>query len=471
MAANSQEIDTYIRGLDYDPNRLLSVVADGSTSSMPVKDREAGNNAVIICTKTQHSLKKNLSDVAILNPAAGVVFPGALIRADTPLAEGRPTPSGLARGPLTLSLDLPGLANPTLTVPEGTNSAVQTALNGRLEEWSRTTAAQGYVNAARSFHEVKTAYSSQQVSLELGFNAKWASGNASSLLSTSSNSETSSVIAFYKQVFYSVTMDTPARPSSVFADAVSRGEVAQEFDAHHPPAYVRSVDYGRLLLIRMETSAVDRKAKLEAAFNQTTSGGVELGGTTDNSYAEIVKNSTFTVVAIGGGAQTAASFSGTEEGLKNLRTYIGKDATYRRDNPGLPISYTVAFLKDGQLAKMGASTDYTETDCVRYPNGFIRLASVGAYVARFNVAWEEPDAAGVYGARNWESGNQTAGYSQQLDLPGDARTVRIKGECATGLVWRPWGEAVTVTETGPTNKLYKIGGTTLNPWNEITAVA
>ena len=470
MGANSQDIDAYIRGLNYDPRRLLSVVEDGSTSSMPVKDREAGNNAVIICTKTQHSLKKNLSDVAILSPTGGVIFPGAIVRADANLAEGRPSPSALPRGPLTLSLDLPGLANPTISVPSATNSAVQAALNERLEEWNKTTVAQGYVNAARSFHEVKTAYSSQQISLELGFNSKWTSGSASSLLNTSSNSEKSSVVAYYKQVFYSVTMDTPSSPSSVFADAVSRGEVAQEFGPDHPPAYVRSVDYGRILLIKMETSALDRKVKLEAAFNQTTSGGVELGGSTNSSYAEIVKNSTFTVVAIGGGAQTAATFSGTEEGLKNLREYISKDATYRRDNPGLPISYTVAFLKDGQLAKMGATTDYTETECVRYPNGFIRLETVGAYVAKFRVGWQEPDAQGAYVQRTWESGEKTAGYSQQLNLPGDARTVQIQGWAATGLVWDPWGEAINVTENGPTNKRYKIGGTTLNRWNEIAAV-
>ena len=59
---------------------------------------------------------------------------------------------------------------------------------------------------------IAQAFSSQQVSLELGFSAKWASGNASAQLNTSSSTEHSVVVAYYKQVFYTVTMNTPGLP-------------------------------------------------------------------------------------------------------------------------------------------------------------------------------------------------------------------------------------------------------------------
>jgi thiol-activated cytolysin len=92
--SDAAEIDRYIRALQYDPRQLLSVLPDGSTSAVPVgpetRDRQAGGGAVIICTKRQHSLGKNLDEVVILNPAAGAIFPGALVRADESLAEGTP---------------------------------------------------------------------------------------------------------------------------------------------------------------------------------------------------------------------------------------------------------------------------------------------------------------------------------------------------------------------------------------------
>ena len=107
---------------------LLAVVPDGSTSTIPVKNRQHAGNGVIICTKTRHSLNKNLSEVAILSPTAGVVFPGALVLADQNLSDGHPTPLALPRGPAKLTIDLPGLENPSASVvPAG--SDVQRFLN------------------------------------------------------------------------------------------------------------------------------------------------------------------------------------------------------------------------------------------------------------------------------------------------------------------------------------------------------
>ena len=462
--ANRQALDNYIRSLNYDRRRLLSVQEDGATESLPSKTRSNTGNAVIITTKRQHSLRKNLSDVAILRPTAGVIFPGALVIADQNLMEGQPTPIGLARGTVTISTDLPGLQNSRRQLSEPSHSGVQDAINGILEEWNQQPASQGYVNAARSYLEIKSVFSSQQVALDLGFNAKWASGSAAAQLNASNNAETSVVLAHFKQVFYTVTMDTPARPSDVFGDSVTSEELKLVTSAEQPPAYVRSVDYGRILMIKMETTSRETKLDLQAAMKQVTSGGVELEGSVKAKYAEIVKNSNFTVVAIGGGAQTAASFTGTEEDLKLLKDYIQKDATFRRDNPGAPVSYAVAFLKDNQLATMGFTTDYTETESVQHLNGFVKVRHSGAYVARFTVSWDEPDSAGNYTARPpWNSGNQTVGYVHQVDcIPGDARNLKILGEVKTGLLWNPWAQALLVTLAGPNNLCYRIKGTTLD---------
>ena len=456
-------LDSYIRSLNYDPNTLLSVQQEGAIEAVALpKERRPEGNAVILTTKTRHTLRKNLSDVAILRPTAGVVFPGALVLADRRLMEGQPVPISLPRGQVTLSVDLPGLRNSRREVTNPTNSSVQDAITDLLNEWHATSGSQGYATAARSFLEVKCAYSSEQIALDLGFSAKWAGGNAATQLNVSTDSVSSSAMAYYKQIYYSVTIDTPARPSQFFGEGVTLEDVRQVASAEHPPAYVRSVDYGRLLLIKMETASRESKASMQGALNHVTSGGVELGGTVDAKYANIVKNSAFTVVAIGGGAQDAANFNGTEEDLKRLREYIQKGATFSIQNPGAPIGYTVAMMKDNQVATMGFTTEYTATESTEYTNGFIGLKHEGWYVAKFEVTWEEPDSQGNYSGRKWESGNKTAGYSHQLDLPGDARGIHIRGWADTGLVWDPWGEAINVTLNAPNNKQYRIYGSTLD---------
>src|SRR5690606_9504881 len=215
--------------------------------------------------------------------------------------------------------------------------------------------------------------------LELGFHSKWASGNVSSQLSSVSSTEKSVVVAYFKQVFYTVTMDSPEGVASVFADSVTVDAARASFGNEHPPAYVRSVDYGRLLMVKMESSVVDSSINLKGAFEQATSGGVTVGGDLSRKYESIIKNSTFSVVAIGGGAETSLEvFTGnSDQAMKGLRDYIQKGATYRRDNPGLPVAYQVAFLKDNRFAMIGFPTDYTETQCIRYPNGFVKFENGG----------------------------------------------------------------------------------------------
>ncbi len=460
---SNPQIAAYIAGLSYDPRVLLSVEADGSTASLPVKDRQGVDNGVIICTKITHKLTKNLDEVAILSPTAGAIFPGALVAADQALMEGRPTPIGLPRAPAMLSIDLPGLGDASAAVVP-TNSAVQAFRNTKLEQWSTLPVSQGYKNAARSILQVTKSYSSQQVALDLGFNAKWASGSASAQLGVASTTEKSVLVAYFKQVFYTITMDTPTSPDSVFADTVSLGQAQEVFSSQHPPAYVRSVDYGRILLVKMETSAVDTSVNLKAAFDYAT-GDTSVGGSVNATYKNIIKNSTFQVVAIGGGAEDSVQmFDGSsDEALKGLRDYIAKGAGYRRDNPGLPVAYTVVFLKDNQFARMGSTAEYTETECVRYNNGFVRFAHDGWYVAKFSVNWTEPDAAGNYTVpKAWASGEQTKGYTASVSLPGDARNVQLYAEAATGLVWSPWGEIFKLTLAGPDNKTYHATGTTLD---------
>ena len=465
----AKDVGTYIAGLTYDPRVVLSVVTDGNTAALPVKNRKDVSNGVIICTSTKHTLSKNLDEVAILSPTAGVIFPGGLLLADQNMMDGRATPISLPQNPVTLSIDLPGLTKSSQKVVPS-NSAVLDFKNSILEEWNKSASSQGYVNAARSILQVTKSFTSQQVALDLGFNAKWASGSASSQLGVASSSEKSVLVAYFKQVFYTITMDTPGTPSSVFQDSVTAAQAQAVFSKDHPPAYVRSVDYGRILLVKMEYSNVDTTVKLKAAFDYAT-GSNSAGGTTDSTIKTIVKNSNFQVLAIGGGAQGPVQmFTGdSDAALKGLADYIKGGAGYKRDNPGLPVAYTVVFLKDNQFARIGSTTDYTEVECVRYNMGFVKFDTYCGYVVKFDVSWIEPDSKGNYTVqKSWASGEQTSGYGYTLQLPGDARSVHLHAEAATGLVWSPWGEIFNLMIDGPDNKTYKATGTTLNRTYEVS---
>ena len=461
----NQDIDNFIRGLDYDPHKILAVAQDGDVSTHPLTTSRKENHEVVVCKTTEHKLTKNLSEVAILSQAAAA-FPGALLIADEQLQRGTPTPIGLPRGKLKMTLLIPGnLRHQPLDV-DPTVSGVQLFLNQELEDWNKHTESnenhQNYGNAENTFVNYSTAYSKQQVAASLGFKAEWASGAASTQLDASSTTERSVVFCYYKQVFYTVKIDTPAAPSDVFDPSVTLADVRNVISPHAPPAYVDSVDYGRTLLVRMETSAVDTSVNLQGALKQATQGGVTASGDLQAKYDDILKNATFTAVAIGGGTEAVEPiFSGAVSGdLQGLKEYFNA-ARYARNNPGLPIAYVVRFLKDNVFATIGSTSDYTQLECTRYKNISIRVVHHGGYVAKFYWSWTDIDADYNYTAQGGgESGPVTAGWMTTVWIPGTARDVELRGEADTGIVWNRWQEIGDIRNPEP-NKTYTAVGTTL----------
>lgn len=457
-------LNQFLRGLSYDARQLLSLPANGSTEALPAP-KTNNPNAIILCTKREKSLNGDLQDIAIMNPTSGVVYPGALVLANQRLAEGRPDPIVLDRSPITLRIDLPGLgAQGTKVVNNPTNANVAAAIDEVLEVWNAQPAAEGYVNAAKSNLSITEAFSSEQAALELGFSAKWANSQVSTQLKASNRQESSVFLALYRQVFYTVTMDSPSQPAAVFGPETRLDDLQQLIGNQAPPAYVRSVDFGRLILVRMETSASETNVDAQGAFSHALNGGA--GGTVSAevkaNYERIIRNSKFTVVTLGGNPKEAARIASPKD-INQLSDIINQGATYSRSNPGTPIAYTVAFLKDNALATMAYTTRYFETECRQFNNGFVKVRHSGGYVAKWTITWQETDANGNYTVpRQWASGNQTAGFTHQINLPGDAANVRIQAWAKTGLAWNPWGQIMDHQENGPTNKTYRVYGTTLN---------
>ncbi len=458
-------IDQFIGSLQYNPKTLLSLRTTSSTESFPA--RSNSKNGVIICTSKDNKIPPDpgndsgIDDITVFNPSAGVIFPGALILADGKLAEGQPTLISLPRSSITISVDLPGSTSGGVkTIPDYDYSSFQRNLNIILENWFANSAPKGYVNAADSQMSLERAYSSDQLALALGFVAKWAKNKISTDLDFKSSNERSTTIAFFKQRFYTITANSPRYPSDVFAPGVTIDDLKRVgIGNDSPPAYIKSVNYGRLIFVRMDTESSAASGDLKAALTYVTTTKIE--GKIDTRFERIIKNSSFKIVTIGGNAAKATTLYGPDK-FDKLYDVINANAIYKRDNPGVPISYTVSFLKNNAIAAIRASTSYRETNCVEYPNGFVKLVHGGAYVTRFFVNWKEKDNNGNYVDKSYESRNQTHGWTYSVQLPGDAIQVRIRAEAATGLVWNPWGEVFNVLESGPTNKCYRAHGQTLN---------
>jgi hypothetical protein len=64
------------------------------------------------------------------------------------------------------------------------------------------------------------------------------------------------------------------------------------------------------------------------------------------------------------------------------------------------------------------------------PDGWIGFRHSGAYVAKFFMSWKEGGQP-----KSWKSGEKTAGYSEVIQLKGNASEINITAQAATGLAW------------------------------------
>jgi thiol-activated cytolysin len=448
----------YIQGLKYDLNELLAVNLE--PSSQPVyPDREEKSGQVIVCKKIKHDLARNLSENALLNPSTGVVYPGSVLKQDRTLAEGLPTPYALPRGPLTIRVALPGLGDKGVaTIKSPTNVSVEVEIEKIINYWfDNIKDKQGYKPPIRAFSMSHKSHTKEQIGVEFGFGAQWGKSSATLGLKVQSTHEETIVYRAFRQIYYTVYIEEPEEAGAMFADSVKLD--ATNMPATQPPGFVRSVDYGRIIIVQMTTTSQVTAQECEATLDYTTMVGVKIDSKLKEKYEKIAQDSSFQALVLGGGNDAAQLLSGDP---KKIGEAIINGIEFSKNNPAYPVSYVVADLKSRVVSEMKTTTSYIETVREVLMNRSITLRHRGGYVGWFTVAWKENDGSGRFVAKSYNSGDKTNPWDHTLTFPGDATDFIVTGHNYTGLIWDKHREKSMRYGVLDGDKTVTIGGTTLN---------
>ncbi|WP_374959385.1 thiol-activated cytolysin family protein [Gilvibacter sp.] len=451
VTPDANSINEYLFSLSYNADELLEVQETGGLASYREEtftDTDPGSpvqGTVTGCTTTGYDLYSNFDQIAILRPTEGVIYPGALVVGNGTMLDGAPTPFAVDRAPAQMRVDLPGIGeNGNFIIDDpGSFANVDAELDVALEWWNANAYQEGYVNEANSTYQSATSYSSTQLSFDIGLNAEWANGSVAAQFEYESNTEQRVASIAFKQVFYTVTMDTPVSPAAVFGTDVSLEQVQTIMNSDTPPAYVSSVAYGRIIMVRMETTNMDTSINLDAALEYGT-GLNNATGTVAASFDEVLQNSSISIITIGGNAEVATSAvdaASIEDGPGSLSYIItGDNAIYSRTNPGAPIAYTIRYLKDNTLAKMGYTTDYTVEECGSLPFNHeeIKVTNDSFHDIRFRLRWRAQNSTTIYNGP-WVEVNQDNSASRTPPSGSHDVEVQTQWQCGAG-GWNDMGE-------------------------------
>jgi len=336
------------------------------TGGAPVIDQETVDGIAYSCSTTPYSIAKNPAEMALFNPDASVLWPGALIRGGSHLNVGSLELLAVSRerrAPLGISiqgggvLGIPGgvstiVAEPVgSTIREGINQLVVNALGADVA-----------VGAGASTFTSVESHSTSQTLLKLGLDARYLGAEASARLDYSKNASQRTYTAYFVQRLFTIAVDLPERASSLFADGVTGADLqALGISGSNLPLYIDSVSYGRILMFSFTSSASRERiaAALEFSYDSPI-GGVD--GFAETDLRQTLSSARIEVFALGG----------PNTGVQNL-IRDGSLASYFEAplaiNQVEPISFTLRNLGDNRLAKVGDTTSYDVRTCLPVGGG------------------------------------------------------------------------------------------------------
>ncbi|HDR6270649.1 TPA: anthrolysin O/cereolysin O family cholesterol-dependent cytolysin [Bacillus cereus] len=468
VTKNASGIDTGIANLKYNNQEVLAVNGDKVESFVP-KESINSNGKFVVVEREKKSLTTSPVDISIIDSVVNRTYPGAVQLANKAFADNQPSLLVAKRKPLNISIDLPGMRKEnTITVQNPTYGNVAGAVDDLVSIWNEKYSTTHTLPARMQYTE-SMVYSKSQIASALNVNAKYLDNSLNIDFNAVANGEKKVMVAAYKQIFYTVSAELPNNPSDLFDNSVTFDELTRKGVSNSaPPVMVSNVAYGRTIYVKLETTS--KSKDVQAAFKALLkNNSVETSG----QYKDIFEESTFTAVVLGGDAKEHNKV--VTKDFNEIRNIIKDNAELSLKNPAYPISYTSTFLKDNATAAVHNNTDYIETTTTEYSSAKMTLDHYGAYVAQFDVSWDEFtfDQKGneVLTHKTWDGSgkDKTAHYSTVIPLPPNSKNIKIVARECTGLAWEWWRTIINEQNVPLTNEIkVSIGGTTLYPTASIS---
>jgi len=345
------------------------LTTDKQADPEPVKKNEPVTKTVtddkgdsFSCTYTDYSLTKVPEKFVALNPNADVLWPGSLVQGKS-MAGGVLDPIPVKRAPGTITLTLAsGGGGPFSKRME--NPSLSAAIEAQNEILA------GYTGATPAMFSYKfeSIYSSQQLSVAVDANVKGTNWSAAGSLAVDKSDAKSRMLIQFTQSYFTMAFDPPQGAAGVFDPSVTPEDIAPYAQEGNPPVYVSSVTYGRIFYLLLESS--ESQLDLEAAVKGSYQGGaISVDASLRTKWRNIINNSTINAYGLGGNAQLALSAVVAPTQADRIEKFLVDGANFDKQNPGVPISYTIRHLTDSSQVKLALTTEYTAKNCVATDSG------------------------------------------------------------------------------------------------------
>lgn len=299
-----------------------------------------------------HDVVDNIDSIVYLGLNDDIVWPGNLVRGDQ-IHDFVYEPINVARAPVTLSISLETSTTGesiTRDVPDPRLSTVRQGISNLLKD---AIVGDTHVPAKVEFNH-QQVYNETHMDLYVGADVSYGAGSLSTSFDWQSDTKKTKIVAKYKQIYYSIDMDTPNHPADLFAESIPIEDLRAAMPRGSMPVYVAGVSYGLMAVITVETdfSYEEMNVALDFAYDGAVDVELESGYTAK----EMLQSSNVRVVVYGG---STAGLDQIEHGFEGFMKVVEASREFTSESPGVPLVYRFRHAHDNTLAQVSLTSQYT----------------------------------------------------------------------------------------------------------------
>lgn len=305
------------------------------------------DGSVWLCSTRQVSLQEAPAEFFLASSTADI-YPGALLQGAT-LENDPPSRVRADRGAGTVVINLFTGESETnfVDIPTVSESRVKQAVNEIIADRE--------LFPDQFSFALDVVESEEDLRVKLNMRVETFTTEVEGDLQFSTDREYNRYVVKLVQPFYEISFEPPNEYDEFFAPDVDPADLVDDMGPGNPPVYIRSVKYGRIVYILVESTS--SLTQMDAALRVSYQAAVN-NGTLDAElhYTNQLDNLKVRATVYGGSMDVSALTGNYDD----LRDALNDEQSIAL---ALPLSYHMEDLQSGQPIKVKLATEYTVRNC------------------------------------------------------------------------------------------------------------
>jgi len=203
-----------------------------------------------------------------------------------------------------------------------------------------------------TYQNTQISYTTEQGLIDLGVNVNFLAGGLGTRFQYINTNGLTTMYLLVKNVYFTVSPQYPTNPAGFFGAGINVDDLKRVISKENPPAYITSVSYGRMALVRAVSAYSQREVK--TSIDLFLNG---LSGSLNTTQRKIISDLQLTVEAAPGPAYNIKT-------LDDLNKFINEGYQFNHRTGCVPVSYEARYLSDNSPLMTHTGLSYKIRECL-----------------------------------------------------------------------------------------------------------